>query len=270
MQEPRGYKDVQVGWDPVKPGGHKCVIRKVTETHSSAGNQMIIIEFDMHKTDIQPNYYMNQYIADQKAGKTGDRLKWRGTEWRVTDERTEYGTKNLKQFNTAVVDSNDQQELLSRGWYWDEKDQLMKPNWQRYGSCFEGLLVGIVFREEEYTKDDGSHGWSVKPMRYCNFEKAFEQKIPDRKEQAPSAQPQYQQPPQQWANVPVNAQGYWQPQGQPSTQMAYMQQSQPQYQQQSFQQYAQPQAQAPYVQAAQEGFMQIPPDALNDEGLPFG
>lgn len=282
MKEPRNYKETQVGWEPVAPGGHRCVIRKVTETRSQNGNEMIIIEFDMHQTDTQPMYFSNQYISDQKAGRTGDKLRWRGVSYWATDENVEGGTKRLKQFNTAVTDSNPEQELTARGWRWNEQDKLWRPDWQRYGSCFEGLLVGIVFREEDYTKDDGSSGWTVKPVRYCNFNKAFEQKIPERKTNAPAAQPYAQQQPGQWGNAPVNAQGYWQPQRQPSTQMAYMQQGfaqpqQPQYQQQSFapQQFQQPQYQQqfqqapPMAQAAQEGFMQIPPDALNDEGLPF-
>lgn len=251
MQEPRNYRITQVGWESVTPGGHKCIIKKVTETRSSGGNEMLIIEFDMHQSDIQPMYFSNLYMSDQKAGKTGDKLKWRGTGYIVTDENTDYGTKNLKAFNTAVEDSNPGFQTV-----WGDG----------YCRALENKLVGIVFREEEYTKDDGSLGWSVKPMRYCNFEKAYEQKIPERKN---IAQPAIQQaPPQgQWGNVPVNANGYWQPQGQPSTQYGYMQSQQPQFQQQSFQQFQQ--AAPPNYQAANEGFMQIPPDALNDEGLPF-
>lgn len=240
MKMPQNYKDIQVGWEPVAPGGHRCVIKEVQETVSSTGKEMLIIHFDMHQTDIQPMYYSNLYIADQKAGKTGDKLKWRGTGYLITDENTEYGPRNLKAFNTAVEDSNPGFQIV-----WGEG----------YARALKDKLIGVVFREEEYTKDDGSHGWSVKPMRYCNFEKALEQKIPERKDLSVAAQQTYApaQPQGQWGNVPINARGYWQPAQAPA---------QPQYQQQSFQP-------AAFASAAQEGFMQIPPDALEDAGLPF-
>ena len=249
MKEPRGYRDISVDWEPLAPGGHRCVIKKIEETKSSNGSDMIIISFDTLADDMQPMYFTNQYMSDKKAGR--DPLRWHGTGYLVTDEKTEYGVRNLKKFNTAVCNSNPGFEIV-----WGDG----------YARAMEGKSVGIVFREEEYTKNDGSLGVSVKPMYYCDIAKALDQAVPERK--ALQVQQPAQQPPQipkEWANAPVNNNGYWQPQRQPSTQMGFMQsQSQPQFQQQTFQ------SQAPMMQAAQEGFMQIAPDALDDEGLPFG
>ncbi len=225
MQMPKNYKDIQIGWEPVTPGGHKCVIQQVTETKSQTDKDMLIIMFDMHQTDTQPMYYTNQYMADKKAGKKGDKLKWRGVGYLVVDENTEYGPRNLKAFNTAVEDSNPGFQTV-----WGDG----------YAAALKGKLVGIVFREEEYTKEDHTFGVSVKPMRYCDFNKAFEQKVPERKA-APAPQGPPSQP-GQWGNAPVDAQGHWQ---QPTAN-----------------------TQQTWQQAAQEGFMQIP-DALDYFGLPF-
>ena len=41
--------------------------------------------------------------------------------------------------------------------------------------------VGIVVREEEYGKHDGSVGVTRKPFRFCTYEHAYEQEIPQKK-----------------------------------------------------------------------------------------
>ena len=241
MEMPSNYAQTQVGWESLAPGGHRCIITKVEETKSQAGNQMLVIYFDTHQTDTQPKFFSNRYLEDRASGKAADQLKWRGVSYWTVDEKIEGGTKRLKQFNTAVEDSNPGfQTVWGAG----------------YCKAMENKLVGIVFREEEYTKGDGSLGVAVKPMRYCNFEKAYEQKVPDRKPVKPQDAPiGYAPAPAGWQNQ-VNAQGYFNPQAQPSTQAAFMrQQAQPQFQQQSWQ------------QAASEGFMQA--DPLDESGLPW-
>lgn len=265
MNRPKGYNEITLGGEALSPGGHRCAIRQVTETKSQAGNDMLIIEFDTHQTDTQPSYYGSRYLEDQRSGKAEDDLKWRGRSWLVVDENTEYGSKNLKAFNTAMLDSNPDLGVTTPE---GGRDVVWGPG---YAAQFAGKLVGIVFRQEEYTKDDGSLGVATKPMRYCDFNKAFEQKIPDRKrlDTRPAQNPSM--PPQEWTRQsgtqwPVDSRGYAILPGQPGYQQA-MQQQFPQYQQQSFQ-YQQPQ-QPPMAQATNEGFMRIPPDALEDEGLPF-
>lgn len=214
MNKPKTYENIQIGWEPVAPGGHKCVIKKVEETKSKNGLDMLVINFDMHQTDTQPNYFANQYIADQKANRNP--LKWRGVSYWVVDDNVEYGTKNLKAFNTAITDSNEGFEIV-----WGDG----------YAKALEGKLVGIVFREEEYTKEDHTVGYATKPMRYCDFNKAFDQAIPKRKE-APA--PQGPAVPGNWANAPVNSSGNYQPQ----------------------------------QQSWSEGFVNVS-DSLDDDGLPW-
>lgn len=232
MNKPSKYDTTQIGWEPVAPGGHRCVIKEVQETKSQSGKDMLIISFDMHQTDSQPFYYKNLYLSDQKAGKDA---KWRGTGYLVTDESTEYGTRNLKAFNTAVEDSNPGFQIV-----WGNG----------YAAALKDKLIGVVFRLEEYIRDDHTLGTTVKPMRYCNFEKALEQKVPDRKclpGNVPQQGPQGA-PPSAWVNgQPVDSNGMWVP--------PVQQQAPPQYQQQA------------WNQQAQGGFMQA--DNLSDDGLPW-
>ena len=97
----------------------------------------------------------------------------------------EYGPSNLKRFITAVEDSN---PGFSVTWG------------KQFASCLQDNKIGVVFREEEYTKEDHTVGMAVKPLRFCDYAKAADQAIPKRKE-APAPQPdlytRYQQAQQQ-------------------------------------------------------------------------
>lgn len=220
MNKPSNYDNVEIQeWQAVKPGGHKGVILKVEETQSKTENHyaMLVISFDFDKSDQQAGYYKSQYLRDEQAGRDA---KWRGMSYLVVDSRTEYGDANLKRFLTAVEDSNPGFTVK-----WGKE----------FCDCLKNQKVGVVMREEEYTKYDGSFGVSVKPLRFCNYETAESQSIPKIKLQAAtqqSIQDQYNQFQQ----------------NQPPAQMTWDTQTQ---------------------EAHKEGFMQIPEDSLDDEGLPF-
>jgi hypothetical protein len=123
-------------------------------------------------------------------------------------------------FTTAVSDSNP-------GFTFDWGPQ--------FAGYFKNQKVGVVFREEEYTKMDNTFGVAVKPMRFCNYNTAEEQPVPKIK-----LKPENQSLADQYQQFQQN----------------------PQPQQMSF---TDPQMKS----AASEGFMQVSPDALEDEGLPF-
>ena len=198
MQKPSNYDNISTSdYVPVAPGGHKAVIKQVMETASKTGNQMLVISFDFDAADTQPAYFMSQYLVDKAANR--ENLKWRGTQYLMVDDRTDYGPSNLKRFNEAVEKSNPGFQVV-----WGNG----------YADCFKGKKVGIVFRQEEYVKQDGNTAMASKPFKFCDFEKALEQNVP-----APKMLEK----------------------GQNS---------------------------APYTEAANAGFMQVP-DALADEGLPF-
>lgn len=198
MQKPSNYDDINISAG-ITPGGHKCVIKKVEETKSQSGKDMLIVYFDTHKDDTQPGFYAERYMADQKANKD---LVWKGRSWIVTEG--EYGPANLKRFCTAVEDSNPGFQVQ-----WGNA----------FADCFKDKLVGVIFRMEEFTLTDGSTGASAKPFRFCDFNKALEAKVPERK------------------NLPGNT--------------------------------PQPDLQQTWAQTAQEGFMTIPDNLDDIEGLPF-
>lgn len=221
MNKPEGFDDIQLG-TALTVGGHKCVIKKVEETRSQSGHEMIVIYYDTDMSDTQPEFFTNKFLKDRESGRDAT---WKGRHWIVTDG--EYGPANLKRFTTAVEDSN----------------PGFAVQWgPTFAGCFTGKKVGIVFRLEEYI-DPGTYELraSVKSFRFCNYDKAYEQKIPDRK-----ALPQNQQ-----------AAASWQPPQIPQT-SANIQNG---YEQMSFS------AAAPNQAAADEGFMTV--DPLLDEGLPF-
>ena len=169
MKKPNNYDSINVGnWTPVSVGGHKCVIKMVEELKTKNGLEMLKVSFDMHNDDTQPAYFTNQYLSDKEAKR--ENLAWRGVQYIVTDESTEYGSANLKRFLTAVEGSNE--GFLVQ---WGEQ----------FTECLKNKKVGIIFRMEDYTKQDGTIGSSAKPFRFCYFDKAFEAQIPEPKKLEP-------------------------------------------------------------------------------------
>ena len=214
MNKPQGFDDIQLGV-ALTPGGHKCVIKRVEETQSQSGKDMLVIYFDTSAEDTQPGFFSTQFANAQKNPKKDP--VWRGKSYLVTEG--EYGPANLKRFTTAVEDSNEGFQVA-----WGNA----------FASCFKEKKVGIIFRMEEYTTDTGEIRASVKPFRFCNYSKAFEQDVPARK------------------NLPAQEQ-------KPTLQDAYNQ---------AMAQQSQQPHQQTFDEMAKEGFMAIPDD-LNDEGLPF-
>lgn len=196
MPFPKGYEEAQVygGYERMAPGGHKCVIRSASFKKSKAGNYMIELELDTSNEDPQPQFYLNKYIADNQAGRDP---VWRCTHRIIVDERVKnqkdqlYGLSNLKQLNTVIKDSNDYE--VNDKFYvaaaeadGKEQDPLVLTNQRRYCEQYTGKKIGVVFREEEYGDSvTGELRVSVKPYYLCAYDKAFEQKVPDRKRQQP-------------------------------------------------------------------------------------
>ena len=235
MNKPKDYDRITIGWESVTPGGHKCRIIKVEETTSSAGNQMLVVTFDLHEDDTQPKLFSNQYIADQQAGRDP---KWRGVQSVVTDERTEYGSANLKRFNTAVEESNPGFQVQ-----WG-------PN---YAAGFQNALVGIVFRLEDYTAPDGQMRAACKPFRFCRFDTALEVEAPERKTETPKQDQPDPYRTKGFAGAQTDDRGYWKKPTATQTPQPWQ---------------PAPQQTPQFQQAAMEDFMKIP-DNLQDEGLPF-
>ena len=193
MPFPKGYEEAQVygGYERLTPGGHRCIIRNAAFKFSKAGNYMLELEIDTANDDAQPQFFLNKYIADNQAGRDP---VWRCTHRIIVDERVEdkdgklYGLSNLKRLNTAVADSNINFEVNDKFYVAaadaenKTSDPLVMTNQRRFCEQFKDKKIGVVFREEEYADPVTAElRVSVKPFYICAYDKAEEQKVPDRK-----------------------------------------------------------------------------------------
>lgn len=159
------YDNVKIGTaEQLKAGGHKCIIKNVSEGLSKTGKDMLIIGFDTAADDRQPGFYTNDYLLQ------ASNQKWRGNHYLVMG--TEYSMKNLKQFIGAVEASNE-------GFKGITEEGIVKTD------ELTGKKVGIVFRPEEYLANTGRIGTSIKSFYFCNYEDALDKEIPEKKALAP-------------------------------------------------------------------------------------
>ena len=166
MIEPKGYKDVQEfgEYERLAVGGHVMKILKVEETTSRNGDDMIKIYLDTDKSDKQPDFFKKRYDGDTRENK-----KWGCiANQLVLDTKTGLASRGLKTFHTCVEKSNSSSFKL----VWGDK----------YADNFKGKLVGGLFRNEEYQKQDGTTGWAVKLMAFHSVGAVLEGlKAPDDK-----------------------------------------------------------------------------------------
>lgn len=71
MQKPNNYDTTQAAgeFEPIKLGGHKMVIKQVSEKESQGGLDMLIILFDFAEGDEQAGYFMKQFENDIRPDK---------------------------------------------------------------------------------------------------------------------------------------------------------------------------------------------------------
>lgn len=105
MQKPNNYDETQAGGDfqPVELGGHKLIIKQVSETKSKAGKDMIVVFFDFAPDDSQPGYFTEQFKNDIRPDK-----KWpnQATQYILTEDAEGKCNRSFKTFTTCVEHSN--------------------------------------------------------------------------------------------------------------------------------------------------------------------
>ena len=105
MRKPNNYENtpVQGEFIPVELGGHKLIIKQVSETKSSKGKDMIVVLFDFAQDDIQPGYFMKKFADDIRPDK-----KWpnQATQYILTEDEKGDASKGFKTFCTCVENSN--------------------------------------------------------------------------------------------------------------------------------------------------------------------
>lgn len=164
MRKPNGFdaaSDV-IGFKNISLGGHRCVIHEVTEERTTTGKEYLKVAFDTTFDDRDPEFYAKKYKSDTRQDK-----KWQGIMTIFVLDPDGFTSSQFKGFCTSLTKSNTGYTIP-----WDSPDTL---------TSMKGKKVGLVFREEEYAKTDGTIGVAVKPCWACEFEKAVEQDVPARK-----------------------------------------------------------------------------------------
>lgn len=129
MNKPNNYDNTQAAGEftPVELGGHKLIIKQVTETTSKTGKPMIVVLFDFASDDKQPGYFMEQFKNDIRPDK-----KWpnQATNYILTEDSDGNCNRSFKTFMTCVEHSNKGFETK-----WGDN----------FGQQFKNKLIGGVF-----------------------------------------------------------------------------------------------------------------------------
>lgn len=167
MEKFQGYDDVQVseGFTKLPAGGYKCFIKQAKfETWKNGNGQSLVLLIDIKEGEYKD--YFKKNFEEQTKDK-----KWRGIH-RVgipTNSSSEGMKKAFKSFVTVLENSN-------KGFTfpWGKTDE-------ETCKLLKDKLIGLVFGEEEYRKQDGSVGVSVKPFWPRSYDKVLEADVPERK-----------------------------------------------------------------------------------------
>jgi hypothetical protein len=132
MNKPNSYEETQAGGDFtfVESGGHKLVIKQVSETKSKSQKDMIVVLFDFAPDDKQPGYFTEQFNNDIRPDK-----KWpnQATQYILTEDADGKCSRSFKTFTTCVEHSN-------AGFTTQFGD--------KFGDQFKGKKIGGVFGEQ--------------------------------------------------------------------------------------------------------------------------
>jgi len=163
IKKPSNYETLKNSYESLHVGGHKCVIKEAKESKDNNGKDILVIYFDTDTEDIQPKYFENIYLKDTRPDK-----KWSYSGQRTLWVESEWFESNLSKLAGAIEKSNPDVAIWDKGGNLD----LAK---------LKGLKLGVVFGQEEYTKEDYTLGVSTKPRYFCGYDEAYEQKIPEKK-----------------------------------------------------------------------------------------
>lgn len=160
MLKPNNYNEVSAGgYTPPQVGGHKCVIKQVTETKNSKGKDMIVVLFDFASDDVQPGFFSKEFKDDIRPDK-----KWphMGTAYINTEDMDGKCSRRFKGFVTSFEKSNNCDAI------WGEK----------FVSQFKNKKIGAVFgqKENEY---NGKVTMRSELRYFCEISKAPDAAVPD-------------------------------------------------------------------------------------------
>lgn len=129
MKKPNNYENTQAQGEftPVELGGHKLVIKQVSEKESKNGKPMIVVLFDFAQDDVQPGYFAKQFADDIRPDK-----KWpnQATQYILTEDENGNCSRSFKTFLSCVEHSNTNFETQ-----WGDN----------FGQQFKNKKIGGVF-----------------------------------------------------------------------------------------------------------------------------
>lgn len=129
MKKPNNYEETRVQGEfaPVEFGGHKMIIKQVTETKSKTNKDMIVVLFDFAPDDAQAGYFMEAFKNDIRPEK-----KWpnQATQYILTEDQDGNCSRAFKTFLSCVEHSNNG---FTTQWG------------DNFGQQFKGKRVGGVF-----------------------------------------------------------------------------------------------------------------------------
>lgn len=164
MQKPNNYDNTQASGDftPIRLGGHHLVVKKVEETKSKNGKDMIIVAFDMATGDDQAGYFTKEFADDIRPDK-----KWprNGRQYILVNDADGNCSKSFKSFITSIEKSNN-------GFVTQWGDT--------FAAQFKNKRIGGVFGEVE-NEYNGKTSMRHELRWFCEDSKADDARIPQAK-----------------------------------------------------------------------------------------
>lgn len=146
MRKPRNYDSAEKYAEGKKlpAGGYICKIINVKEQMSKAGNEMLVLAFDIAEGEFA-NYYRETFDRSASEDK-----KWRGNFYIMVPPE-DAATKNwqLRRFKTIISKIEESNPGYHFDWEHPEK--------------MAGLKIGMLFNEQEYVATNGANRFTTRP-----------------------------------------------------------------------------------------------------------
>ncbi len=149
MEMPKDYEScegITGDYEKIEAGGYICKIVNAKVEKSQAGNEMLVLELDIAEGEHE-GYFQRRY-EESKKGNTdpGRQAKWSNNAIHRIMILDKEGKCNryFKGFGTIIEESN-------TGYKWTGDENTLK-----------NKVLGAIFREEEYEKNNGEIGTSCK------------------------------------------------------------------------------------------------------------
>lgn len=161
MQKPNNYDNTKASGEftPIALGGHHLIIKKVEESQTKTGKDMIVVAFDMAPGDSQPNYFSKAFADDIRPDKKWPRA---GRQYIVVNTDEGVCSRSFKTFINCVERSNNGFEVQ-----WGDG----------FAQQFKGKRIGGVFGEVE-NEYNGKTSMRHELRWFCDDSKADSASVP--------------------------------------------------------------------------------------------